>query len=271
MLAADPTPLPPFVRRLATWPAELLARERRLTLFAAVLLALLVPMALAAGLDTRTLRGVDVWIKPMKFALSIALLSLTTTWFAGHLPAPQRSGRGMRWIVRLVIGAGGFEFVYIALQAALGQASHYNVGDVFHTAMYALMGIGAMLLTATQPMLAWLLYRHPDRTQPVAYRRAVLIGLVLTFVLGAGVGTVLAGLQPPGGGPTVPLFGWSLAGGDLRPAHFVGIHAEQVLPVIGFALSSVYGRAAGKGVWLATLAYLGAFAALVAWGLPQSL
>ena len=49
----------------------------------------------------------------------------------------------------LLIGSGSFEFLYILLQAALGEASHYNVGDLWHGAMYTLMGLGALLLTAT--------------------------------------------------------------------------------------------------------------------------
>ena len=133
--------------------------------------------------------------------------------------------------------------------------------------MYAAMGIGAMALTATQPMLAWLLYRHPDPRVPVAVRRAILTGLVLTFVFGAGIGSVLANLPPPSGVATVPLFGWSLVGGDLRPAHFVGIHAEQVLPLIGVAAFAWAGRRATLVVWIAALVYAGLFATLVAWGL----
>src|SRR5688500_8501102 len=109
------------------WAAELWARERWLAGYGAVLLALLLPMALSWGLDDRVLRGDNVWLKPMKFALSIGVLSLTTAWFAGHLPAEPRRGRAMGWIVRLLIGAGSFELAYITLQAALGQESHFNV------------------------------------------------------------------------------------------------------------------------------------------------
>ncbi|MES1161990.1 MAG: hypothetical protein ABUL50_02880, partial [Rhizobacter sp.] len=199
-LAANHPCRAPSVLPLRELPAALLARERRLAIYAAILLALLLPMALAWGLDDRTLRGVNVWIKPMKFAFSIAVLALTTAWFVGHLQAARRNSRAIDWIVWLLIGAGTFELGYITLQAALGQGSHYNVGDALHATLYTLMGIGALTISATQPMLAWQLYRHPDQSQPAAYRASVLIGLVLTFLFGAGVGGLLSNLQPPNDG-----------------------------------------------------------------------
>ncbi|MBT9499677.1 MAG: hypothetical protein IV092_00430 [Burkholderiaceae bacterium] len=252
---------------LRPWLTELLARERRLAIYGVALLALLLPLALAWGIDERLLRGANVWIKPIKFTLSIAVLALTTAWFVGHLPAAQRQSRAIDRVVWLLIAAGSFELAYITLQAALGQASHYNVADAWHAAMYTLMGIGAMVLTATQPLLAWQLYRHPDTRRPAAYRLAVLLGLVLTFAFGAGVGMLLGDRQPPDGGATLPLLGWVLDGGDLRPAHFVGIHAGQLLPLIGLAAAALAGRFARPAIWAATLAYATLFAALVAWGL----
>lgn len=253
---------------LCAWPGEILRREPRLAIYAAVLFALLLPFAIAWGLDERTLRGANVWIKPIKFALSIGVLALTTAWFVGHLPAERRSGRAVDWIVWLAIGSGSFELAYITLQAGLGEASHYNVGDAWHATMYNLMGLGALILTATQPMLAWQLFRHPDPDRPRAYRSAVLIGLLLTFVFGAGVGALLGNLQPPAAGVTLPLFGWSLAGGDLRPAHFVGIHAGQLLPLIGFGAARFAARRGSMLVWAATSLYSLLFASLLVWGLP---
>lgn len=268
-LTLDPATAPRFSRGVAMrrWPAELWARERRLAAFGAVLLAVLVPMAVAWGLDDRMLRGANVWIKPMKFGLSISVLALTTAWFIGHLPVARRSGRAVDWIVWLLIGAGTFEFAYITLQASLGQASHYNVADVWHATMFNLMGVGAILLTATQPMLAWQLYRHPDPAHPAPYRQAVLLGLVLTFLLGAGAGMLLSQVQPPEGGVSMPFTGWSFGGGDLRPAHFVGIHAEQVLPAIAWGTVALGVRRAGVIVWVATLAYAFLFTLLLAWGM----
>ncbi|MGS0756995.1 hypothetical protein ACVBEH_21620, partial [Roseateles sp. GG27B] len=211
------------------------------------------------------------WVKPMKFALSIALLALTTAWYVGHLPAGRRASRAIDWIVGLLIGAGSLELAYITVQAALGQGSHYNVGDALHGSLYALMGIGAIVLTATQPLLAWQLYRHPDPSRPAAYRRAVLIGLVMTFVLGTGSGGLLSSLQPPSGGVTLPLLGWALGGGDLRPAHFVGIHAEQVLPVMAFVAATINVRRAETVMWATTVAYSALFVGLMTWGLAGHL
>ena len=115
----------------------MLARERRLAVYGAVLLSLVVPMAIVWGLDDRVLRGANVWIKPTKFSLAIGLLALTTAWFAGHLPAVRRAGRAMDRIVWLLIGSGTFELAYISLQAALGQGSHFNVGDPLHAVLYS--------------------------------------------------------------------------------------------------------------------------------------
>jgi hypothetical protein len=261
-LALEPPgrPAEPLMLRIVR---EFVERDRSLAIFAAVLLALLVPAAIAAGIDERVVRGVNVWIKPMKFALAIAVLALTTAWFIGHLPAPRRGTRAVRRIAALLIATGSFELGYITLQAALGEASHYNVGDAFHGTMYTLMGIGALGLTATQPMLAWQLHRHGDRSVPPAYRLAVLLGLVLTFVLGAGVGSVLSAIEPPTG-PGLPLLGWSTVAGDLRPAHFVGIHAGQILPLVGIALVAAKLPQGRAWVWAAAAGYSALCAVLVA-------
>lgn len=237
--------------------------EPRLMAFALLMLAVALPAALAMGLDDRLFRGVSVWVKPIKFMLASAVLALTTAWFATHLTAAAQRGRALRALAWTLIGSAGFEVLYITLQAALGQASHYNVGDAFHGLMYSLMGLFAVTLTATQPWLAWLLWRHGQPGLAPAYRLSVLLGLVLTFVLGAGAAFPLAQLQPPAGAGW-PLVGWHVQGGDLRIAHFIGIHAGQALPLVGALLVAGAARHARAGVWLATAAWTGLWAVALA-------
>ena len=233
-------------------------REPRLAAFGLLMLALMVPALLGLAFDERTLRDVNVWVKPLKFLAAVGLLAFTTAWFIGHLPAARRKARAVSAIVWTLIATGGFEVAYIVVQAALGQASHYNVGDTFHSTMYTLMAVAALTLTATQPALAWQLWRHGDRSLPPAYRLSVLLGLVLTFVLGATVGMLLGGMQPPAGAH-LPVVGWSMTGGDLRVAHFIGIHAGQALPFVGAAIVALRLPASRSLVLAASGAWTAAF------------
>lgn len=64
------------------------------------------------------------------------------------------------------------------------------------------------------------------------------------------------------GGPGLPIVGWSTTGGDLRVPHFVGLHALQVLPLIGVLIAGFGPRWLRPDhrvalVWTAGLGYLG--------------
>lgn len=266
-LPAPGHPLADLRHRLGETDLGWRQRQPALFAFGLLMLALMLPALLALGLDDRLLRGVPVWVKPIKFMAAVAMLAFTSAWFIGHLDDAVRRGRTVRVLVATVIATGGFEVAYITLQAALGQGSHYHVGDPLHAAMYTLMGIGAMLLTATQLVLGVLVWRHGRAQLAPAYRRAVVLGLVLTFLLGATVGAMLANLQPPTG-PGLPVLGWSTVGGDLRMAHFVGVHASQVLPLLGAAVVAARlprpGTVVVAGAVLWTLLWGWAFAAALA-------
>jgi hypothetical protein len=41
----------------------------------------------------------------------------------------------------------------------------------------------------------------------------------------------------PDGGPGLPLVNWSTQAGDLRIAHMQGLHAFQIFPLFGYAVS----------------------------------
>lgn len=264
-------PMPALPRATNKWSPqqvwqELLARQSALAWFGLALWLAMVPTLLAWGLDERTLREVNVWTKPLKFMASVGLFSITTAWFVGLLAPERRHTPLVRVVVAVVIVTGLFEVGYITWQAAWGQASHYNADTLLHQVMYALMGLGALLLTATQPLLAWQIWLDGRRQAASIWREAVVAGLVATFVLGAGVGGLLGGLQPPDGAG-LPVVGWHLSGGDLRPAHFLGIHAQQLIPLAGALLAGIGLQRARAGLWL----LVGAYTVLWAWALHLGL
>lgn len=236
------------------------ALRRRQPALAAIGLACLALFGVAAALplvDGRILDGVSVWAKPAKFFLSTGVFLLTSAWFFGYVRPERRDAAPLVWSVRVVIAAAVFELAYITFQAAQGERSHFNRDGLAHFALYGLMGAAALAMLATKIPLALEIWRRPVRGLDPTLRLAVALGIALTVALGAASGVYLS--QQYGSGHNVgavggaaPLFGSNRAGGDLRVAHFFGMHAEQVLPVVAVLATRVVGTLAARRLVVAT-------------------
>ena len=241
----------------AAWDA-LRRREPGLATFGLACGALGLAAFVAAALDERAYGGVRLWLKPAKFFVSIAVFALSWAWFAGLVHAEHRDERAMRIARRTLVATAAFELVYITLQAARGQGSHFNTADPLHAILYALMGLAAVALIGTTLPLARAIARHPAPDADPDLRRAVVVGLLLTFVLGG----VLGGYMSAQNGHAVgveaghaAIVGWNRSGGDLRVAHFLGLHAAQGLPAIALAGAAVGTRRPRLLLWTAAAAW----------------
>jgi hypothetical protein len=240
----------------------------------ALLLASLPTLGLALW-DVRQFHGVSVWLKPFKFQISIGTYLLTLALFMSWLPAAALRSRAVAYVVWVAVASGLFEVGYITWQGALGLASHFNYSTPLYALMYMLMGLGAVALTSASLVLGVVVARSSGYGQPPAIKQAVVIGLVLTFVLGTGFGAYLSS-QPGGhwvGGALtdsggLPVFQWSRSGGDLRVAHFFGIHAMHFVPAFALALGLVRvpQALAIRAVWL----FAAVFSAFSIWTFLQA-
>ena len=239
--------------------SELLERQRTLALYGLATLLLAIPALALQAIDPRTLDGVGIWVKPAKFLVSVAVFTLTMAWFRGYVRPERREAPALRWATRLLIASASFELLYIGLQAARGLDSHFNFSSAFHIVMYALMGVAALILTATTLPLAWEIARRPRQGLSRDFVAAVTVGLILTFLLGAGFGGYMS--AQPGhsvgaeGGP-VFFFGWNRGGGDLRIAHFLGIHAQQAIPLLAALVAGWSVRARWTALGAGTIGYV---------------
>ena len=143
--------------------------------------------------------------------------------------------------------AGVTEMVYIAIMASLGQASHFNLSSGFTSIMYSLMGVGAAAMVLVLPWLGYLIARQNPMTNPLIL--AIVAGLCVTCVLGGGFGSYLGGQDGHWVNASrtdasgVWLFNWATDGGDLRVAHFFGMHAMHAFPIFALLLPKNWGAA----------------------------
>jgi hypothetical protein len=195
-------------------------------------------MWLACGLtymvslnDARTLREVGIWVKPMKFMAATAVFAWTTVWVTQLVNIAVTRGQAYKRISLLLLVTSLFEVVYITYQASHGAASHYNTSDPWHAFMFGLMAVAAVGLTTSQGWLAWEIWKTRLTSRLTVTSWGVIIGLMFTFVLSTVSGFMLGGNQPPAG-PGLPAVGWHL-NQDIRPSHFLGVHAQQFIPLWG--------------------------------------
>jgi hypothetical protein len=243
--------MPSVITGLKAQLVRLWRIDAPLTATAGIMVGVLAACAVGLVLDPRLVTGAPVWLKPAKFAVSITVYSLTLVWLFSYIPAFVRTRR----IVGLAtLGAMLLEMGIIALQAARGTTSHFNVSSPLNATLFAIMGIAIVLQTLSTIAVAVALFRQ--RFEERALGWAMRLGLVLAIV-GAFLGGVMtrpseaqlvemragqalaSGAHTVGasdGGPGMPVTGWSREHGDLRVPHFMGLHALQLLPLFALGL-----------------------------------
>ena len=202
--------------------------------------------------DPRIITGAPAWLKPFKFAVSTAVYSFTLAWIFSLLPDWPRVRRVVGWTTAIVFV---LEVALIDFQAWRGTTSHFNVATPLDATFFMIMGVAILWQTLVSVAVAVALWRHRFVDRALGW--ALRVGMILT-ITGAMVGPMmtrptaaqLAGARAggqmivigahsvggPDGGPGLPVTGWSNEHGDLRVAHFIGLHAIQALALAALGL-----------------------------------
>ncbi|MEE2039028.1 hypothetical protein Q8791_17575 [Nocardiopsis sp. CT-R113] len=247
---------PPTIPRAVPAPDSFLRTgwdwHRPLMATAVLCAVILAGAVVGLAVDDRTLVGQPIWLKPAKFALSIAVYNVTLAWLLSMLVRWRRTGWWLGTIVSVMVLG---ELAAIGLQAWRGELSHFNYATAFDAVVYNAMA--AMIVTAWAANLGigaiLLVQRVGERSTTWAVRigtAIALAGMAAAFFMTVPSDEQMVALEGGGpddvigahtvgmadGGPGLPVVGWSTVAGDLRVAHFVGIHGLQTLILLALVL-----------------------------------
>ena len=106
--------------------------------------------------------GINAWIKPMKFYISIAVFCWTMAWYLQEL---EKKRAVRRYSIMLVV-VFVIEMVIITWQAANGRLSHFNVSSPLYGILFSLMGIAITVLGIWTIYIAYLFSGKKNSMHP---------------------------------------------------------------------------------------------------------
>lgn len=225
-----------------------------------LVLVLLTLTCLAYLVDARTLHGVSVWSKPIKFNLSVFIHIATLLFLVALLRPEVQHSTKIRTAMGVACTAFVMELLYIAFQAARGRASHFNTDTTWEEVAYGIMGVTIVIAIMATIVIGAAVWRGARSEIGPGLRTGAALGAVvgsLATLITAGAMSSMQ-LTPTGhwvGGDLsdahgLPIVGWSTTGGDLRVPHFFSTHLIQVLAVVGWMSDRFSPRYPRAPVWL---------------------
>lgn len=228
----------------------------------AISLACFAVLAIVSPFDSSEVLGINRWIKPMKFFISIAIFVWTVAIYLNFLKDYKKSER---FISRGMIFVFFVEMFIIVMQAMRGTTSHFNIATPLDGMLFSIMGLAIVFNTILAAYLLYL-YFKAEIDLPKSIVWGMRLGLILFLAasfeggymstqLGHAVGTA-------DGGAGLPIVNWSTKGGDLRVAHFIGMHAFQAVPFFAYTLEKYKVKSATLGTFVFAIVYFAVFSAV---------
>ena len=186
--------------------------------------------------DECNLMGINVWIKPLKFCVSGGIYILTVGFLITLYPYAKRKKNIINNLTSWTLLP---ETLIIVAQGARGVPSHYNETSLLDGILFATMGIlisvNVLIMVVFIIDTARLKLKVP---RPIQW--AILLGWMVvlfgSWIGGQMINQMAHNVGVADGGAGLPLVNWSTIAGDLRIAHFFGLHGIQIIPLFALGL-----------------------------------
>jgi hypothetical protein len=216
---------------------RLKSRNQILYWFGWINFLMLIVCAIMIQIDTENIvLGINAWIKPMKFYLSIGIVCWTFSWLLVYV----QKQKAVKTFSIVTVISMLIEMIVITWQAANGRLSHFNISTPFYGILFSIMGIAITIFTLWTLYIAILFFRQKEFPLWMSdgYKWGIRWGL-LFFVIFAFEGGYMAAVLhhtvgAADGAEGIPIMNWNKFYGDLRVAHFFGMHSLQLLPFVGY-------------------------------------
>lgn len=190
-------------------------------------------------IDDTQILGINRWIKPLKFYFSISIFMWTIALYLNYLRDSHRFSQIVSWTM---IAIFVIEMAAVTAQAFRGTTSHFNIATPLDRVIFATMGIAIALNTILVLALLVVYFKsHIEVSNTVLWGMRLGLLLFLAGSLQGGFMSAQLGhtVGAADGGPGLPLTNWSTVAGDLRVAHFLGLHSLQAIPLLAVALERI--------------------------------
>jgi hypothetical protein len=202
--------------------------------------------------------GESAWAKPARYYLSSSISIWTFGWFIFHINS-KRQIKLFSWLIAMTLF---IETTVILIQSYRGVPSHFNTSDPFNSMMNGLLFSVMLIFLITISYLTLIFFKQKKMPISQHYTWGLRMGL-LNFVIFSISGIIMFAKMTHciGGienGEGMALFNWSHKHGDLRIAHFMGVHALQIIPLLSYYLFTKKIQVINFSIlyFLATLSFL---------------
>ncbi len=218
-----------------------------------VLISVLAVIGSSIGLcfDQTMIHGEFAWVKPLKFSISFVLYGASLIFISQYLGSSKRLLKATS--VAALFGSIA-ELGVIVAQALLASHVQSGANPLIETVLWFVVKLAIMPVAFA--ILAMLLMLLREKNLPTVLGSSICWGALLSIV-GFIPGFLM--LMPESmqhvfcnqslydhvlghlsSASKIPYLGWSQVVGDLRVAHFVGLHALQLLPMLGYAVTKLF-------------------------------